>query len=75
MYATPIPKLVGKSYGDILMLFKQSAVIGVYNKISNQVFINPSMDYNFKAEDEVIAITSDDDTLIPSFDSKFDILT
>jgi voltage-gated potassium channel Kch len=73
IYFSAIPKLVGKSYGDILMLFKQSAVIGVYNKISNQVFINPSMDYNFKAEDEVIAITSDDDTLIPSFDSKFDI--
>lgn len=73
IYFSQIKELTGQRYGDSLMQFKESSVIGILNGENQQVLINPSMDYVIQAADEIIAITKDDDTLIPSLNSKFKI--
>ena len=73
IYFSKIKELTGKSYGESLMLFKDSCVIGVFDTENNKVLINPSMEYNFKSNDYIIAITKDDDTLIPTLNSKNEI--
>jgi len=55
--------LVGKTYGDSLLAYKSSAVIGI-RKNTGEVLINPDMKTVVEKGDEVIAITEDDDTLI-----------
>ena len=73
IYFSKIKELLGKSYGESLMFFKDSCVIGVFDTVNNKVLINPSMEYLFKSNDYVIAITKDDNTLIPSFNSNYEI--
>jgi voltage-gated potassium channel Kch len=55
--------LIGKSYGDVIAAYEDSAVIGL-QFADNTVRNNPEMDYILKAGDKIIAITEDDDTLV-----------
>ncbi|MFZ4590239.1 MAG: CASTOR/POLLUX-related putative ion channel [Ignavibacteria bacterium] len=55
--------LAGKTYGEALVAYKDSAVIGLQLN-DNTVTINPDMNYVIKKGEKVIAITEDDDTLI-----------
>ena len=73
IYFSQMKELTGQSYGDSLMQFKESSVIGIFNGENQQVLINPSMDYVIQAADEIIAITKDNDTLIPSLNPKYNI--
>ncbi len=73
IYFSQMKELTGQSYGDSLMQFKESSVIGIFNGENQQVLINPSMDYVIQAADEIIAITKDNDTLIPSLNPKYKI--
>lgn len=66
IYFAEVPLVNGKTYGESLFYFDHSAVIGIYEKKTSKVLINPPMDYIIQPGDQIIAITEDDDTLIPN---------
>lgn len=63
IYFKEEPSLVGKTYKDILFMYVDSTVIGIFSA-DNQAIINPAMDYVYKQGDQIIAISEDDDTII-----------
>lgn len=65
IYFTPAGGLAGRSYRETLSSFEDSAVIGLMRG-DGEVLINPAMDTPLRADDQIIAISEDDDTLIPS---------
>ncbi len=64
--------LVGKTYRDTLFTYDTSAVIGIFTA-NEEVLINPPMDTIMNAGDQVIAISEDDDTVIVSGKSSWNI--
>ncbi len=72
MYLQKQPELVGKTYKELLFAYETSTVIGI-KKSNGKIFINPPMDIVFEQDDEVIAISEDDDTVILSGKSQFNI--
>jgi ion channel POLLUX/CASTOR len=65
-------KLIGKSFGESLFAYSDSAVIGL--KMANGTTkINPPMDTLIGKGDSIIAITKDDDTLIIKNDTTINI--
>lgn len=60
-----MPALVGKRFAELLVAFETSAVIGLLRG-GETVMINPPDDMVCGGDDEVIAISEDDDTVIPS---------
>lgn len=65
IYFTPADTLAGRSYRDVLSSFDDSAVIGLM-RADGEVLVNPPMDTRLHDDDRIIAISEDDDTLIPS---------
>lgn len=65
-------KLIGKTFGESLFLYKDSAVMGMQMP-DGKVVINPPMDTVFEKGSAVIAITEDDDTLVIDASTKFDV--
>ncbi len=65
IYFTQEPTLVGKTYGEALMAYETSAVMGM-KKGAQEASLNPPMDTIIEAEDKLFAITADDDSLIVS---------
>ena len=65
IYFTREPSLVGKTYGDALMAYETSAVMGM-QKGTRDASLNPSMDTLIEAGDRIFALTEDDDTLLVS---------
>jgi ion channel POLLUX/CASTOR len=65
IYFAPAGELAGRSYRQTLSSFEDSAVIGLM-RADGEVLINPAMDTLLFADDRIIAISEDDDTLIPS---------
>ncbi len=60
IYFAKEPSLVGKTYGDALAAFRDSALIGIHNGSSK---LNPPMETPIAASDELIVISEDDDTI------------
>lgn len=58
-------KLTGKSYREVVSAYEDSAVMGFMSK-DGTVMINPPMDTIIQKGDQIIAITEDDESLIPS---------
>jgi ion channel POLLUX/CASTOR len=56
------PALVGKSFGEALLAYEESAVIGLH-RIGGTPQLNPSMDTRIEAGDRLIVIAEDDDTI------------
>jgi voltage-gated potassium channel Kch len=56
------PALAGKSYGEALFAYEDSAVIGV-RFADGRIQLNPPMDTPLAAADRIIAISQDDDTI------------
>jgi len=56
--------LVGKSFGEALFAFEESALIGL-RKANGAILLNPASDIVVEAGDKVIAISKDDDTVKP----------
>ncbi|HPX92589.1 MAG TPA: NAD-binding protein [Bacillota bacterium] len=54
--------LTGKTYGEALLMYEDSCVIGM-RKAGGQILVNPPMDSRFERGDQVIAISEDDDTI------------
>ena len=65
IYFTQEPTLVGKTYGEALMAYETSAVMGM-KKGTQEASLNPPMDTIIEADDKLFALTADDDTLILS---------
>jgi voltage-gated potassium channel Kch len=62
IYFKSEPDLVGKAFGESLMAYEDSTVIGL-QKEAGQIFLNPPMDLPIEAGDRLIAISEDDDTI------------
>ena len=65
IYFNKEPKLIGKSYKDIVNSFNTSSVIG-FKKLNDQIILNPNPNTLLEKGDQVIAISNDDDTIIMS---------
>ncbi len=62
IYFKEEPALAGKTFGEALLQFEDSAVIGV-RFVNGTVSLNPAMDTRLAAADQIIAISADDDTI------------
>ncbi len=54
--------LMGKTYGDSLLAYEDSSVMGI-RKADGKILLNPSMDALIEKDDQIIAISADDDTI------------
>lgn len=64
--------LVGKTFAESLFAYEDSTVLGI-QYAEGDVKVNPPMDYVIKPGDKVIAITEDDDTLVVSKNTNYNI--
>jgi voltage-gated potassium channel Kch len=62
VYFQEEPSLLGKSFGEVLLAYEDSAVIGICPRGGEPV-LNPPMDTVITEGDQVIAISQDDDTV------------
>jgi Trk K+ transport system NAD-binding subunit len=62
IYIKPVPQLAGHTYAEVQVAFDTSSIIGVCR--DGAITLNPPDDYVFADEDEVIAISDDDDTVL-----------
>ncbi|NDJ77665.1 MAG: potassium transporter TrkA, partial [Chloroflexi bacterium] len=62
IYFQEEPALLGRTFGDVLLLYETSTVMGLRLR-DGQVVLKPAMDYVLHAGDQVIAISEDDDTV------------
>jgi voltage-gated potassium channel Kch len=72
LYFQEEPKLFGKTYKEALFAYETSSVIGLYTGDGN-VLINPPMDTVINNKDSVIAISEDDDTVVLSGKTNFNV--
>ncbi len=66
------PKLTGKTFRDALFAYEDSAIFGI-RKPDGGIVINPAADTRLEADDQLIAIAEDDDTIVLSGKYSFDI--
>jgi voltage-gated potassium channel Kch len=62
IYFARLPDLAGRTFGDALLAFEDSALIGI-RAAGGAPKLNPAMDTVIGADDELIVITEDDDTV------------
>jgi voltage-gated potassium channel Kch len=65
IYFQEEPSIVGKTFGDTLAAYEDSAVMGLFSR-DGTAKLNPPMDTIVQAGDSIIAISEDDDTVVPS---------
>ena len=63
IYFKPAPELEGHTYGEALLAYEASSVIGRRNA-NGTIAVNPAMSTVFTRGDSVIAISADDDTIV-----------
>jgi Trk K+ transport system NAD-binding subunit len=56
------PELVGKTYGDALLAYEDSSVMGL-RKTDGKILLNPPMDSLIEKDDQLFALSADDDTI------------
>jgi voltage-gated potassium channel Kch len=61
------PKLVGRTFGEALLAYEDSCVMGL-RRPNGSTRLNPPMETRIEAGDQVIAISADDDTVRVSAD-------
>ena len=62
IYFATLPALVGRTFGEALLAFEDSALIGL-KPAGEGPRLNPPMDTRIEAGDEVICVSADDDTV------------
>lgn len=62
IYFKEEPALTGRTFGEALLQFEDSAVLGL-RFASGTVSLNPTMDTSLAPGDQVIALSTDDDTI------------
>ena len=65
IYIKEEPSLVGKTFGEALFAYEDSAVIGLHGK-DDRLQLNPPMQTKLAQGDKLIVISADDDTIRPS---------
>jgi voltage-gated potassium channel Kch len=63
IYIQPEPRLAGKTFRDALVVFEDSALLGV-STADGKNLMPPPFERRFEAGDHVIAISRDDDTIV-----------
>ena len=66
IYFAEVKEAQGLTYGEALFMFEDSAVMGIYKSESGRVLLNPLSGLCIEAGDQLIAIASDDDAIVPS---------
>jgi len=56
------PALTGKTYGEALLAYEDSCVMGI-RKADGKILLNPAMDALIEANDQIFALSADDDTI------------
>ena len=56
------PSLVGKTFGEALLAYEDSCVMG-RRKADGKILLNPSMDSVIETGDQIFALSADDDTI------------
>ncbi len=56
------PTLSGKKYGEALLMYEDSCVMGV-RKTDGAILMNPPMDTRIQPDDQIFALSADDDTI------------
>ncbi len=72
IYFKEEPTLSGKTFGDALFAYEDSAVVGL-RFANGTIKLNPPMDTRLAPGDKVIAISADDDTVILSGRTTFPV--
>lgn len=67
-------KLTGKSFREAVFAYDDSAIFGLRKK-DGKIVINPQADTKIESDDQLIAIAEDDDTIVLSGKTGFDINT
>ncbi|PLW91856.1 MAG: potassium transporter TrkA [Marinilabiliales bacterium] len=63
IYFQKEPKVVGKTFSEAMLCYKDSTLIGLQYK-DKKVQLNPPKDYVITEDDMIVAISEDDDTVI-----------
>jgi ion channel POLLUX/CASTOR len=63
IYFQPAPELEGHTFGEALLAYDTSSVIG-YRDADGVIAVNPDMDTKLGRGDSVIALSADDDTVV-----------
>jgi voltage-gated potassium channel Kch len=63
IYFKAEPALSGRTYREVISAYEDSTVMGIMRG-GGQALLNPPMETVFERDDQVIAITEDDDTLV-----------
>ncbi|HLO16447.1 MAG TPA: NAD-binding protein, partial [Anaerolineales bacterium] len=56
------PALTGKTYGEALLAYEDSCVMGL-RKADGKILLNPPMDSRIEEDDQIFALSEDDDTI------------
>jgi voltage-gated potassium channel Kch len=56
------PALTGKTFGEALLLFEDSCVMGL-RQADGRILVSPPMDSRIDASDQIFALSEDDDTI------------
>lgn len=72
IYFQDEPKLVGKSFIEALFAFETSLIIGIRKK-DGKILLKPPMNTKIEPGDKIIAISEDDDTIILSGLTEYNI--
>ena len=62
IYFTQEPNLSGKTFGEALLAYEDSAVMGL-RKMDGTILLNPPMDTRIEPGDNLFALSEDDDTI------------
>lgn len=62
IYFTHETALVGKKFGETLLAYEDSCVMGI-RKADGKIMLNPPMDSPIEAGDQMMALTADNDTI------------
>jgi voltage-gated potassium channel Kch len=65
IYIQPEPSLAGKTFREALFAYEDSAVLGV-STAEGKNLMPPPFDRVMQASDQIIAISQDDDTVVPN---------
>lgn len=56
------PALAGKTFGEALLAYEDSMVMGI-RKSNGKILLSPHMDARIEADDQIFALSADDDTI------------
>ncbi|MCW5876135.1 MAG: NAD-binding protein [Anaerolineales bacterium] len=63
IYFKEEPALVGKTYGEALLAYEDSCVMGLHKAENSAILLNPPMDTPIQPGDRIFALSEDDDTI------------